>query len=149
MQSSYNVSITWLASPAWSAKGMLHNMNLPNLLLVVRNPNTTPCFWMCGGDYCWASSLVATHTSPHALLSPPTYLAELLPLRQLLEGVPLVTLGTGVQRRRSHSPLRQLMSPNLARLAELSCNTQWISGAFVSICAADWQLRTNYAGIHR
>lgn len=95
---------------------MLHNMNLPNLLLVVRNPNTAPCFWLCGGDCCWASSLVATHTRAH-MHSPTTYLAELLSLRQLLEGVPLVTLGTGVQRRRSHSP----PSPtNVTELSEVS-----------------------------
>lgn len=59
------------------------------------------------------SCLVCSHTRSHTHIL--KYLAQLLALRQLLKGVPLVTLRTGVQSRRCHSP-----PTNVTELEEVS-----------------------------
>lgn len=67
------------------------------------------------GDFSHQSRNVPTSTfreyifffgslQPHSFPNTQKYLAQLLALRQLLERVPLVTLCTGVQSRRCHSP---------------------------------------------
>lgn len=86
-------------SPFQVGKMLLHNVSLPNLLLI-----TTLTLFMC------LSSIVCIHKRIHRPPQTHTrvyihrYLAQLLALRQLLKGVPLVTLRTGVQSRRCHSP---------------------------------------------
>lgn len=51
----------------------------------------------------------------HTRSQTPKYLAQLLALRELLKGVPLVTLRTGVQSRCCHS-----LPTNVTKLEEVS-----------------------------
>lgn len=83
-----------------SFSNLLHNLILPNLLLVTpsRTGSNNTCAHSCKRVF----FVVVLFTVILALTTLPN-LAQLLALRQLLEGVALVTLRTGVQSRRCHS----------------------------------------------
>lgn len=86
-------------SPFQVGRMLLHNVSLPNLLLI-----TTLTLFMCLSSIVCIHKRIPPSTQTHVYIHIYRYLAQLLALRQLLKGVPLVTLRTGVQSRRCHSP---------------------------------------------
>lgn len=70
------------------------------------------CVTQVKAGHCWHQSgnaapsvcLFLGWLQPGSTPNTHPYLAQLLALRQLLERVPLVALGAGVQSRRGHSP---------------------------------------------
>lgn len=68
----------------------------------------------------------------HYWMCDATLLTQLLALRQLLEGIPLVTLGAGVQSRRCHS--RPTDVTELEEVSGVQLQTERINGRSVLSC---------------